>query len=44
MFLFSAGAPIIDYVVGTYVLGFPLPALILLTVIAYPIGKEFLST
>ncbi len=39
MFLFSVGAPVFDYLFGTYVLGFPLPTLMLLTAVAYPFWR-----
>ena len=39
MFLFSAVAPVVDYLFGKYVLGFPLPIVVLLTAIAYPIWR-----
>jgi hypothetical protein len=39
MFLFSTGVPIFDYLFGTFVLGFHLPLLTLVTVIGYPIWR-----
>jgi hypothetical protein len=39
MFLFATGVPIIDYLLGTFVLGFHLPLLTLLTAIGYPIWR-----
>lgn len=39
MFLFSTSAPILDFVIGKFLLGFPLPLLMLFTVIGYPIWR-----
>lgn len=39
MFLFATGVPIFDYLLGSYVLGFHLPLLALLTAIGYPIWR-----
>jgi hypothetical protein len=39
MFLFSTGVPIFDYVIGTFIFGFPSPILMTLTAIGYPIWR-----
>lgn len=39
VFLFSTLAPLLDYVIGKFVLGFPLPLVIVLTALAYPIWR-----